>query len=70
MDNVPFTPDEIRAVFRLDSADARTHARCGPKSPCRVNALAKCDEDLDAWLSIPMAVPGLSDVGSGPIDGG
>lgn len=69
MDNVPFTPDEIRAVFRLDSADARSHARCGPKSPCRVNALAKCDEDLDAWLSIPVALRDLRTMVAGPFDG-
>ena len=46
-----FTDDELRALFRLDSAYATTHARCGPKSGCRVRAIADVDNLLDQWLT-------------------
>lgn len=42
---------EAVALFHLDALDAAKHARCGPKSLCRVTALKRVDEDLDAWLA-------------------
>ena len=45
-----FSDAEIRAHFQLDSTDAQAHARCGRKAKCRVDALAKVDQDLDVWL--------------------
>ena len=50
---------EVLALLQLDSADARKHARCGPKAACRRAALKRCDEDLDALLE-SMAVRPLS----------
>lgn len=63
-----FTEAEILAVLRLDATDAARHARCGSKAACRTSALAKCDEDLDAYLAL--AVPVVRNVGTRAVHGG
>ena len=68
MDAETFTRAEIVAVLTIDSAEAAKHARCGTKARCRLDAIAKCDEDLDALLS--MEVPDLRTMVAGPITGG
>jgi len=62
-----FTASDVRALFRLDSSTAQQHARCGPRSACRRDALAKVDEDLDAYLAL--ALPGVRTARPSPIPG-
>jgi len=59
---------EVLALLQLDSADARKHARCGPKAACRRAALKRCDEDLDALLE-SMAMQPMRDMGASPEHG-
>lgn len=54
-----FTQAELLAVLTLDATDAAKHARCGPNARCRRDALARCDDDLDAYLA--MAMPHVQD---------
>ena len=60
-----FTASDVRALFRLDSSTAQQHARCGPRSACRRDALAKVDQDLDTIL----ALPHLRDMGASAVTG-
>lgn len=68
MDAEPFTHAELVAVLTIDSAEAAKHARCGTKARCRLDAIAKCDEDLDALLTLEMR--DLRTMVAGPINGG
>ena len=68
MNDTDFTQAELVALLTVDSTEARKHARCGPKARCRIDAIAKCDEDLDALLALE--VPDLRTMVSGPITGG
>lgn len=61
MADLAFSRSDLLALLRLDSGEARQHARCGPSAACRRNAIAKCDEDLDLLLEAgPLEVPDLS----------
>jgi hypothetical protein len=60
-----FTETVVRAAFELDAIDAIRHARCGPNAPCRRDALARCDDDLDDYLAL--ASQDVGDVSPSPV---
>ena len=57
--------DTALTQLRAHATEAARHARCGPRSACRRDALAKVDQDLDTILALPR----LRDMGASAVTG-